>query len=413
MQKIVLSLLFVVFNLYGDFISSDDNYQIYKTKYYNIIYTDDFKNEAKYIKINIDNFLKQNDKSFGYRFDEKITIVLVSNNIQIANAFSTQIPHNIGVYYSGGSSSLDYFSSVSWLKTLFVHEMIHNYQLNAKQSVISQTLHKFFGNNSFPIFASVVPLFTIVNNNLPSIFLEGNAVLNESLYGIGGRLYNGELMALKNSLILNDKITLSSFINNTTLFPYGTKRYIIGGFYMKYLLLKYGLQKVNNFFYANSIHSINPYLLDRTFKNHFNIGLKQSIYDFVNYTKHRYKDFNELKGTKKSISSQTNIKLNKIKDKIYFITSNLKNDKKLYLYDIKKDKFHSQQTTLQNGKVFKIDGKLYVNATAFIDSTLYKNALYDKNNKVLKNTTNKAIQDIYKNKIAYIKIDKSFLDNCI
>jgi hypothetical protein len=410
-MKQLFLYLFIVIEFYANQITSNDTYKIHKNHYYNIIYTNEFKNEAQFIKSNIDDFLKYNNKSFNYKFDEVINIILVSNNMQITNGFSTQIPHNMGVYYSGGSSSLDYFTTSSWLKTLFVHEMIHNYQINAKKSQISKTLHKYFGNNSFPIFATLIPLSTIVNQSLPSSILEGNAVLNESLYNIGGRLHNAEFNALKNVLILNNKINPTTFINNTAIFPYETKNYIVGGFYMEYLLGLYGLEKVNSFFYENSIHSINPYLLNQTYLKHFGISFENSINNFLNFTKEKYKKFSELKKSKHSISSQEKIILNKINNKIYFISNNLQNSKEIHNYYINSKVYTKKDTTLNNAKLFYINSKLYSSSSSFINPNMFKNGLFDENNKILQNTQGKAIQDIYNNKFAYINTRKSFLNS--
>jgi len=410
-MKILLSLCIFFINIYALKISSADDYKIIKNTNYNIIYTNDFKKEAIFIQNNINSFLKNNNNSFGYKLDEPITIILISNNIQVKNAFSTQTPYNLGVYYSGGGASMEYFSNSSWLKTLFVHETAHNYQLNAKKSNVSKTLHKIFKNNTFPIFISFLPLTTLVNYSLPNILLEGNAVLNESIYGIGGRLYSGKFMALKNTLILNNKINPNTFINNTNDFPVDTKRYIVGGFYMQYLASIYGINKVNKFFYENSTHFINPFLLNQSYLKHFHISFNKSVNDFIKFTKNRYKNFNELKNKKPLSSSKSDILLSKIENKIYFISSNNINKKELNIYDIKTNSLNKKDTKLSNAKIFKVNNKLYTSTRAFINPNNYKQGLYDENKNILKNTSGKAIQSIYKNNIAYINIKESFLNS--
>jgi hypothetical protein len=281
MLKIFLICLLFYVNLFGLSVSSNDDYKIIKNEKYNIIYTDDYIKEVKFLQKNLDNFLAYNDKSFGFSFDEPLRLVLVSNNIQIPNAFSTQIPFNLGVYFNGGGGMNDYFSTKSWLETLLVHEMVHNYQINAKKSQISKTLHKYLGNNYMPVMASVVPLFTLPNLLLPTAILEGNTVLNESVYGNGGRLYNGAHNAQKNSLIFQNKITPNTLINDHISYPYTTEKYIVGGFYMDYLATRFGFDRVNRFFYNHSVHSINPLLLNRSFYENFGISYSQSVNEFV------------------------------------------------------------------------------------------------------------------------------------
>lgn len=409
MFKLLLVSLFFTISLYSQSLSSDDNYQVYSSKNYSIIFTDDYKNEALFIKENLDQFLKVNDNSFGYSFDEKLKIVLISNNIQIPNAFSTQVPSNLGVYYNGGSGMNEYFGTSSWLETLLTHEMCHNYQTNAKKSEISKTLHKYLGNNYMPVVA-IAPFFTLPNLLLPTALLEGDSVLNESHYNNGGRLHSGVSNAMKNTLVFNDKINPTRFINDHLKFPYTKEKYIVGGFYMKYLANIYGVDGVNSFFYTHSVHSINPLLLNDSFKKHFNIEFDKSIENFVRYTKDRYKGFNELKPKNPLAVSKDEIYLNKIGDKVYFISTNLKTKKELNIYDIASKNMIVKKSSLNNGKVFKVDDKLYTTSSDFVSSTLYKHALFDENNYPLENTIGKDIKDISSSgKVAYVNIKSSFL----
>lgn len=410
MIKISLFLLLFVIDTFALSVSSNDNYKVYENSKYTIIYTDDFKNEALFIKENLDDFLKFNDKSFGYTFDEPIKIVLISNNIQIANAFSTQIPYNLGIYFSGGSGMNDYFSTKSWLITLLTHEMVHNYQINAKKSEISKTLHKYLGNNYMPVWLSIVPFFTLPNLMLPTFILEGDAVLNESLYNNGGRLYSGEHNAMKNSLLFDGKIDATTLINDHLDFPYTTEKYIVGGFYMQYLATKFGIDKVNRFFYEHSIHSINPFLLNSTFLDVFKIGFEDSIVEFVEYEKEKYKNYKELKDGKILAKSKSNIYLSKIDNKIYYITSDLTTSKVLNIYNIDTKINKVKNTSLSSGKVFLKNNRFYTSTDNFISSTLYKQGLFDENKYILEETIGKNVKDIYQDKIAYVDIKNSFLN---
>ena len=410
MYRYIFLLLFCSIFLNALSISSNDKYKIYKDSNYTIIYTDDFKTEAKFIKKNIQKILQHKQESFKYKLDEPLQIVLISNNIQIPNAFSTQVPFNMDIYFNGGSVLNNYFATKSYLAILLSHESSHNYQTNAKKSKISQNLDKYLGNNYMPIVA-VAPLFTIPNLLLPTFLLEGNSVLDESLYQNGGRLYNGTLNAMKNSLIFHNKIDTTRLINDHLFFPYTTEKYIVGGYYFLFLASKYGIDKANQFFYSHSIHSINPLLLDSTFRKHFNISFKESINEFIKYTKQQYKNYKELEPNNTIATSKSQISFSKIDNKIYFLTSNLTTSTKLNIYDISSNSFNSQDTTLSNGKVFEQNNKLYTKKTDFISSTLYKFGLFDKDNYILPSTKGKDMQDITKNKIAYINIKQSFLQS--
>jgi hypothetical protein len=410
MLKFFLITLLFCINLFALSVSSDDDYKIIKNKKYNIIYTGDYIEEVKFLQKNLDNFLAHNDKTFGFSFDEPLRLVLISDNIQIPNAFSTQVPFNLGIYFNGGAGMNDYFSTKSWLETLLVHEMVHNYQINAKKDKISKTLHKYLGNNYMPILAGIIPFFTLPNLLLPTPILEGNSVLNESVYGNGGRLHSGVHNAQKNSLVFQGKITPTTFINDHLTYPYTTEKYIVGGFYMAYLASRFGFDRVNHFFYNHSFHSINPFLLHRSFRNNFGISFSQSVYEFVAYTKMKYSNYKELNDGKIINSSYTDIKLSKVDGKIYFITSNLVTKKELNSYDVKTNVNKIEDTNLLKGKVFIKNGKKYTASNAYISSKKYKFGLFDEDKYIEKTTIGKDVQDIYKDKIAYIDIKKSFLN---
>lgn len=409
MLKILLPFVLFCINIYALSISSNDDYKVYESKNYNIIYTQDFKNEAKFIKYHLNDFLEKNDKSFGFSFDEPLRLVLISNNIQIPNAFSTQIPFNLEAYYNGGSGMNDYFASKSWLTNLLVHEMVHNYQINAKKSEISKTLHKYLGNNFMPIITPI-PLFTLPNLLLPTALLEGNSVLNESIYENGGRLHSGELNALKNVIVFDKSFDTTRFINDHISFPYTTEKYIVGGFYMDYLALNYGFDKVNRFFYENSIHSINPLLLNDTYEKHFGTTFDKSVNGFIEFTKQKYQDFN-VADNEVLKTSKDEIYLSKIDNKIYFITTDLTVNKELNSFDLLTNQISSNKTSFKNGKLFKKDEKLYVSSSDFISASLYKHGLFDESNFINKDTTGKDIKAIKDQKTAYIDIKSSSINS--
>ena len=363
-------------------------YQISDT----IIYPKEYTNVAKFIKEN--NISKFYQNSFGYKLDSPLYIGIIKNNKQIPNAFSTQVPFNETIFFNGGSGMGEYFSSNSWLINLMTHEIAHDYQLNAKH-YYSETFHKYIGNNPYPIFFSFIPFFTIPNLMLPTFLLEGDSVLNESKFHNGGRLYSGELKALKNANI--STLTPTNLKNNTDSFPYLTQKYIVGGYFMLYLSQKYGYDKVNKFFYHHSIHYINPLRFETSFKSHFGITMKQAIKNFIEYTKKQ--NYNPLKTS--ITSSKSYINLSKIDNKIYFITTNLINKKSLNIYDTNLTTF---DTDLANGKIFKFD-KLYTLANKQLSSKLIKWGLFDKNNNYIKNSIGK----YYFTKNSYIDINSSFI----
>lgn len=400
-MKLFVLVVVLLTNLLAFSISSDDDYYIYSTDNYNLIYTKNNQQEANFVASNLDNLIQFYNELYNFQFDEKLNISLISNKIQIANAFSTQIPLNETVFYNNGSLYIDYFSSKNWLNTLLLHEISHSYQLNAKVN-ISKNLKQVFGNNGMPIFISFIPLFTFPNLLLPNFFLEGNAVLNESSFNNGGRLYSGEAKALVNDIMLNSS-NLAQIINTTNNFPYGQSAYLIGGYFWQYLANIYGLQNVNKFFIANAKHYINPFLYNKTFYNLFGISLYQALYNFIYFTRENNSNF--IKNTKNIIAqSKQKIFLTKQDNNIYFLTSNL--EQTPILHTISKDKISSQTIDLLNGRVFKLNNKFYSNSSYFVDVSDFKSGLFDANHIVLQNSIGKNIFAIKDQHQLYIKVGK-------
>ncbi len=402
---LILSIFFT--SLFSLATSSDDKYKVYESDKYSIIYTPFNEKEALYIKNNLDAFLKRQDESFGFSFDEPFIISLISPNIQIANAFSTQIPFNETIFYGGGVSYIDYFSSSSWLDTLLYHEIAHNYQINSKNNEVSKTLHKTLGNNFMPLFVPI-PLFTMPNLLIPTALLEGDAVLNESIHGNGGRLYNGRFKALTNLLILNNKMNKTIFLNDHIDFPYTEEKYIVGGYFMLYLAQKYGVDKVNKFFEEHSKHFINPLLLNNSFNKHFNDSFNNLFYYFIKDSKKNMQDFKVIDNKNFISESKREIFLSKQNEQILFLTNDNITKPILNIYDIKTNQKTTKTGNWLNGKVFKIDDKYFTTNSAFIKPSLYKNGLFDENSFIKKETTGKFIQDLNKNNTLYFDVNSSF-----
>lgn len=404
-MRFFLILFLFLFQLFAK-----DEYYITKSSHFSLIYAKEYTKEATFLYQNLDKLLEFYNKSYGFEMDEPMRIVLVSNNNQIPNAFSTQVPFNLGVYYNGGSGMNTYFATKSWLETLLFHEIAHNYQINTKKSKASQTLHKYLGNNYMPIFASIVPFFTLPNLLLPTPLLEGNSVLQESIYQNGGRLHSGIHKALTNALILNDRLTIERFINDHAIFPYLTEKYIVGGFFMEYLRTQYSLDKINSFFYKHSDHEINPFLVNNSFLRTFGKSLPQLFYEFIADTKEKNKDFKQLKNNRLA-SSKAEIIFTKNKNKIYFITNDLVTNKELVVYDTLNKNVKKETTNLLNGKLFLINDKVYSASSGQIAYDRYKFGLFDEDLDYIEDSLGKDIQDIYDDKKqAYIDINSSFLN---
>lgn len=401
MKAIFLSLVFISLSFSSDVVH-DDKYFKYKNHNTEIIFTKDNLKFAKRAD-SIESLLNaQYQKSFDWKLDETLYVGLLSHKNQIPNGFSTQWPNNRQINYMGGVQNIDYFSSTSWLDTLLYHESAHNYQVNVKANYFSRFLHKIFGN-SF-IFSLPLSVPNVLEN---PFMLEGNAVLNESWHGNGGRLYSGRFKA---QTILQAKagyITPQRTYNTTLYFPYGETYYITGGFYNLYMAKKYGLNNINRYFKEHSIDFVWPqytnYSMQVVTGNNFENSLKEFAKEYAKKKLH-------VASGEKLFSSQFYYQLNSDKDEIYFITNETGlRAPRLNILD--KDSLHvkSKKASWIAGKVVKKDNKYFTVASNYTSAFNIYQGLYDSNANINISTRSKIIQGyLSDNTEVYFDINTSF-----
>jgi len=300
------------------------------------------------------------EKFFDWKLDETLYVGLISDYNQIANGFSTQWPNNRQINYVGGTQLVDYFTTTSWLDTLLYHESAHNYQANIKGSVVSRTLHSVIGNGSF-----IIPLPIVTPNIFENSFmLEGNAVLNESWHGNGGRLYSGRFKA---ETILQARAgnINSSYVYNSKLgFPYGEIVYIQGGFYNLYMAEKYGLEGINSYFKFHSEDWWWPFRTNWSMQDAVGKNFEKTLYDFANEQKNLAKNFTLAKG-KHLLSSQFFSSLGNSNDEIFFITNETGvRTPELIVINKKTKELRKDRSSWKSGKVIKVDGEYYTQGSA-------------------------------------------------
>ena len=406
MIKKFFVVLFIICSVWGGdiVVSNDKEYYIYEDNSIKIIFAKEYK---KHIKTIIELSKKINNNystSFGFRLNKKLTITLASSKNQIINAFATPILNDLVMMYGSGSVMGDYFSSKSWLKTLLVHEISHIYQMEAKKEQVSKTLNKTLGNNFMPIFPLVpIPLFTFPNILLPTLTVEGNAVLNESRFNNGGRLYSGRARALFYTLLKDNKLNYTRLRNDHLLFPFTEEKYIVGGYFMAYLSLKYGVDKVNRFFITHSKHYINPFLISSSFVDTFHITYKMAVEEFLNFFRKEADNLQELNG--KILDTALSYGgINKVDGKIFISYSNLKERTKILTYNnsttIKQDRWLLGKPFLINKQLYTLSSYNYLDKIEF--------GLYDKNIHQKANTGSKYILDIKGDDYLYFDLKDSF-----
>ena len=243
------------------------------------IYDNDGREVVDQLAAYHEAFRRMYDQSYGWKLDERQDLVLAGFKQQVANAYATFVPNIKSVWYPSGAGFLEDSATSSWLLTLDAHETAHLYQLNAKGK-FPASLKPVFGNAPVA-FLFVWPIFIHPNALTPTFLVEGNAVLQESRINQGGRLYSGEMRALVLSQIKDKQIDPTRLINDEFRFPFGQTQYLQGGYFQAHLAAKHGIEKTNQFFVAQGEHYINPFILNKTFRDHFGAGYPQEIREYV------------------------------------------------------------------------------------------------------------------------------------
>ncbi len=408
-----ISSLVLIFFLHfpvfaNDTVSGDKDYYKHDNGQYSYIYPKEYRELIQPL-VNLQEIIEQEyQASFAWQLDEKMSLVLASDQNQIANGFATNFPSLRTVFYGGGAGFLDYFASSSWLNTLYVHEVAHLYQLNPKQE-LGKFSYKIFGNNPFLILPFIpIPVVPMPNIALPSWMLEGNAVVNESRLGMGGRLYSGEFRSSFYSLLKKGKTNLKSVTNNNLDYPFQEENYLVGSHIFLYIAKKYGVDKANQFFYAHSTHYINPFLISNTMEKKFGKSYKELVEEALASYKKNAKKQKDLKG-KIITKSVRRFELNEVDGKVVFLSSD--DDryfKTLNIYDPKTGQLEKSHGDYVSGKVFKHKGQWVTAGSHQLAHNKISFGLWFDGAKQVEGSADQLVLDIKNNKKLYIDMKKNF-----
>ena len=337
-------------------------------------------------------------KSFGFTLSLKNYTILASQNNQIANGMASFYPLLKNEFYTAGASMSDYFSATSWLKQLSIHELAHTYALDAKQN-FSLALQKVFGNNG--------AWFINPNYLLPTLLLEGNAVMNESRFDIGGRLFSGVHRALVYVLAKQKALNYSRLLNNHLYFPFRSEKYLVGGYFWSYLVERFGIDKANRFFLAHSKHYINPLRINTSFKEHFGFSFKELIKAFLESLQKHAQPMQLLKGeTLKTVSFIA--PLNRIGHEIVWLDSSTVGPNRLNRFTA--NRLEQKKSNLALGKVFKIKKHYLSSATLRDSATSIHAGLFDTHRHSVPSSKNFYFYDIRAHHTAKAYIPDSYED---
>jgi len=407
--KIIFLSFLVLLNCYAVERSGSYKYHVDKNAHFKLIYDDLTNSELKWSISQLKKMIGIYEKSFNWKLDENVDIVISSNANQISNGFATSYPHLQTVFFRGGIESLDRYAFFSWGELLLIHETAHLFQTNLKRG-LSQYTHMLFGNNIYGPFPAL--WFTLPNMVLPRFIIEGNAVYNESRFSKGGRLSSGEIKASVYNLAKNNVLNYKRILNDYLKFPFGGEKYWLGGYFFKFLEEKYGQNLINKYFFRQAEHYLNPLIINSTFKEHFGTSLENLLNLFFKNLYEKSKNQNIVKGQliSKGNALYNTMSTSSDNSKIYINLGNKSEvQSDLLIIDKENEKINlSKEFDLSSGRVFNINNTFYSNSSKRINSSNIKISLWDNKGSNLESFNNYYVSDNKNKKFLKINANKSF-----
>ena len=365
-----------------------------------IIYGESFRPYSHLLKSSSSSLYKEYSNLFKLSPYRKNSLVFVSPKYQLSNAFVQIYPLPAVFLYSSPTNIIDKSSINNWIQDALAHEMSHLFQLSA-QIKLSHLLS---------YITSPYLWFAYPNPYLINFVLEGNAVLHESIYGTGGRLFSGWARAVVFSQ-LKKGYNLKRAINLYDDALSGSEKYLHGGYFYSYLNRRHSLSDLNKIFTLNSkniVFPIGTYFLNRIFK-------KTLHKDFFTLFE-KYKNFylpqaleQKSSGSPVLFKSGVTYNLNSDKKNIFFLISDTRTPPQLVVINKKTKKYKLKRVDMPSGKVFKLKNKYYSSGTGWIDTSYYEVALFADGYKHYKPSRSLFVMDILNDKLIYLDA-KQMLD---
>lgn len=351
-----------------------------------LIYSKDFQHIIPQIAQDIRQIYKSFDKIFFTNsYLNADAIILTSNYNQQAQAFAYTYPYpSIVIRPSLSFEFMDRYSIFNWTRTTLIHEITHVYQRPLYLKLPS-------------IFLKMLPSLAYKNFLFPVFAMEGGAVLNESIYSLGGRLFSGWARAFVFAQI-KQGISLETLLKAQDHAFTNLNKYLHGAYFFAFLHDQYGFKKVNRIFFNNSFASLDPFSFDKTLKHVFNKDLISLLKEYQEYYLPLAKE-QKILPQKGLLSSQVSLPMNSDKQHIYFLISDTKSPAQLITMNKKTQQITKTTIKLPLGKLFYHQGD-YMSSTrvktkvATIESSLVKNDF-----KILDNYKSQEISDIRLNRV--------------
>ena len=387
--------------------ASDIDYYTHSNPSFSLIFSENLLEKNKKPYLYVHEKITYYDDIYREIFSKKLKEVPIyifsSSRNQISNAVTSSIPFLRVLFFSTGVEHITRLATTSWEDTVIAHEMAHIFQLGQSSDILKYL--KIIFRNSEIIFLPI-PIFLNTNLVMSLFLLEGHAVLSESLFAPGGRLYSGWTRALILSQLKHRYQTTDQFIRNYLLnFTDDTfsveQQYAHGGYFFKTLLKKYDIHTINNFFTQHAEHFIAP-LSFISVKSSFEHTFKTSFSSLANYyiQEHLPLATQQVKSPEKTLfKSHICPAFNKKESEIFFLKTNLRSTPYLIKLNAVNGEWTHSRFTSSVGKIFKLNNKYYVTASHEISPTERVYGLFSEGMHLVKKYKSQQLQDFYKNKV--------------
>lgn len=333
-----------------------------------VIFSEDFKEEDFLIQNRAFRIFREYGRQFPVKFYRKNSLIFISaTRRQTPLAITHTLPLPLIQIYPSPFQIMDKVSTNNWLTDSLIHEMAHIHQLSSR-TWFSYLLSFIMPSYLWPVYPNIY---------FHDLILEGHAVLLESIYGTGGRLFSGWERALVFSQLKNN-LSLSRIVNHHDDPFSKEEKFTHGGYFFSYLIKKFPLSKLHSIFSANGRNIIWPfgiYTMNRSFKT----ALNQDFESLFNEYKEFYgaMAFNQSSSPEPAlITSRISVPINSNEKNIFFMISEGKRPPQLILMNKETGELFSKTVNMPLGKIFFIEGDYYSAGYGRTDTLSVKMSLF-------------------------------------
>ena len=368
----------------------------------NLIYSEGLKPYLKEFQQNIKRIDRELAKDHPIQpYFKPNYIVFFSSLKQKSNAYAGVYPFSfIGIHPSGSIYFIDRWAMLNWSHDALIHEMSHIYQLS-HSSTLDRLLNLWIG------------FFSYRNNLLSTFAIEGHAVLSESMYGSGGRLFSGWVRAFVFSQLKQGDFKMSYLFKQRYPPFSGIDKYLHGGYFFAYLHHQYGVEKIHHLFAESRKYiPFGFYGLNSSMKRTFGKDFKSLFEEYRAY----YAPLAEKQKSSKQrpvAFSHVFLPMNSNEQEIYFLTTTLKSPPELIRYIKKTGKVIRKRVQMPLGKLFYRKGEYYSSSIGRTSTVSTEFSLFKEGHWPIKKYNSRQVMDFHGTQDISIDTRGSYLQNSL